>query len=408
MPEAPLLKCRPEDFRVEEILEPQLLPIGKGLFHIYRLKKTGWTTADAIDCIARSSSVPKNEIRSAGRKDKHAVTIQFLSSPARYPLVSHEKMLELQETGGLDVSLAPSAIKENHFKLTLRRIHPSLSASLHSVLEQQGQYGFPNYFDEQRFRSVGKSGAFLAERIAKKQFSGALKLYLCEDRRRDSAQDRERRKLYSNNWGDWEKLFILSKSIAEQRILDTLRQRPGKEGLTAALSLIPRDDLEMYFAAWQSSLWNETLSLIMNRESISGSTVCNTGGFLLFPSDIKKAHSLLNKMEIPTAASRLLFCEEKIRAGVMDVLEKHDIRLSQMNMRKMRAVHFSSFYRHAWAIPRNFKIGTSEPDPLHAARLRQEIEFTLPRGSYATMLVKAGWAALSSPLTVKSGDLPHH
>ena len=103
MTETPLLKCRPEDFQVEEILEPQLLPVGKGLFRVYRLKKTGWTTADAIDSIARSSSAPKNEIRSAGRKDRHAVTIQFISSPANRALVSHEKMLELQEMGGLDI-----------------------------------------------------------------------------------------------------------------------------------------------------------------------------------------------------------------------------------------------------------------------------------------------------------------
>ena len=399
MTETPLLKCRPEDFQVEEILEPQLLPVGKGLFRVYRLKKTGWTTADAIDSIARSSSAPKNEIRSAGRKDRHAVTIQFISSPANRALVSHEKMLELQEMGGLDTPLAPSAIKGNHFKLSLRRIHPPLSASLQSALEQQGQYGFPNYFDEQRFRSVGKSGAFLAERIVKKQFSGALKLHLCEDRRRDSSRDRERRKQYGDDWGNWEQLFAISKNIEEQRIFETLRQKQGKEGAAAALSLIPRDDLEMYFAAWQSFLWNESLSLFMNRQGINGSTICSAGGSLLFPFDIKQAHALLEKIEIPTTASRLLSCEEKIRLCVMDVLEKHDVRLPQMNMRKMRAVHFSSFYRNAWSLPHNFKIGALTPDTLHAARLTQNIEFTLSRGSYATMLIKAGWAALSSPLS---------
>ena len=395
MPDAPLLKCRPEDFQVEEILEPQLLPIGKGLFRIYRLKKTGWTTADAIDAIARSSSTPKNEIRYAGRKDRHAVTIQFISAPQNYCLVSHEKVLELQEVGGLDTSLAPSAIKGNHFKLTLRRIHPSFSAQLHDALQQQGQYGFPNYFDEQRFRSVGKSGAFIAERIVKKQFSGALKLYLCEERRRDCAQDRQRRKQYSDSWGDWSQLFPMAKKVEEQRVLDALVQRPGKEGMATALSLIPRDDLEMYFAAWQSFLWNETLSLIMNRQSINGSATCSTGGTFLFPCDTKQAHSLLNKIQIPTVASRLLSCDEDIRQCIMEVLKKHDVRLPQMNIRKMRAVHFSSFYRNAWSTPHDFKIGPLVPDTLHAAQLTQDIEFTLPRGSYATMLFKAGITTLT-------------
>lgn len=395
MPDTPLLKCRPEDFQVEEILEPQLLPTGRGVFRIYRLKKTGWTTADAIDAIARSSSAPKNEIRYAGRKDRHAVTIQFISAPQNYCLVSHEKALELQEVGGLNTPLAPSAIKGNLFKLALRRVHPSFSARLRDALQQQGRHGFPNYFDEQRFRSVGKSGTFIAERIVKKQFSGALKLYLCEERRRDCAQDRQRRKQYNDSWGDWNQLFAMAKKIEERRILDTLKKRPGKEGMAAALSLIPRDDLEMYFAAWQSFLWNETLSLIMNRQNINGSTTCDAGGELLFPFDVEQAHSLLNKIEIPTAASRLLSCDEEVRQCIMEVLKKHDVRPPQMNIRKMRAVHFSSFCRNAWTTPHDFKIGPLVPDTLHAARLTQDIEFTLPRGSYATMLVKAAITALT-------------
>lgn len=70
----------PEDFCVDEV--PLYEPSGAGAHFYVRLRKRGLATPEAITLLAQAASVESHEIGSAGMKDKHAVTTQWLSVPA--------------------------------------------------------------------------------------------------------------------------------------------------------------------------------------------------------------------------------------------------------------------------------------------------------------------------------------
>jgi tRNA pseudouridine13 synthase len=69
----------PEDFCVDEVAAYE--PSGEG-DHLYvRIRKRMMTTQAAIRLIARAGGVDARDIGSAGQKDRHAVTTQWLSLP---------------------------------------------------------------------------------------------------------------------------------------------------------------------------------------------------------------------------------------------------------------------------------------------------------------------------------------
>ena len=57
------LKHQPEDFRVEEIAEPQL---GGGPFALYRLAKTSLGTPEAVDAICRAWRIAREAVAVGG------------------------------------------------------------------------------------------------------------------------------------------------------------------------------------------------------------------------------------------------------------------------------------------------------------------------------------------------------
>jgi tRNA pseudouridine13 synthase len=69
----------PEDFVVDEV--PLYAAAGQGDHWYVRLGKRERTTADLKRAVAQAASVPEREIGHAGLKDKHAVTSQWLSVP---------------------------------------------------------------------------------------------------------------------------------------------------------------------------------------------------------------------------------------------------------------------------------------------------------------------------------------
>src|SRR5690606_12839938 len=76
-----LLKTLPEDFVVEEI--PAYEPGGEGEHLFLWVEKRDVPADGLIRHLAQTLGVPRDEIGTAGLKDRRAVTRQFVSVPAR-------------------------------------------------------------------------------------------------------------------------------------------------------------------------------------------------------------------------------------------------------------------------------------------------------------------------------------
>ena len=251
------IKVQPEDFEVTERLDLPLKAAG-GTYSIYRLQKREWNTVDAIAAAARANGVPVSAIGYGGKKDRHASTVQFLSVPARYRLDFESKNVSVRHEGFADDFISAFHLAGNDFRVTIRDLSETESKSLERGLERVSRWGFANYFDDQRFGSVSE-GAFLAERLIRGEFSGALQLFFCTIHPEDQAPLKALKSMRRQSWGDWTKLAALSRTIAEREIARILEKDPSRQALARALNSIPREELSMAFSAYQSFLWNATL-----------------------------------------------------------------------------------------------------------------------------------------------------
>lgn len=166
---------RPEDFRVDERLG--FAPAGEGPHLLVRVRKRRLSTARAMQALAGHWQVERRQMGHAGRKDRHALTTQWLSVPwppgASLPPTGSIP-LDQEPDARLEVigvmrhrrKLPVGALAGNDFQLTLRDVEASADA-LQTRVVTIARYGVPNYFGPQRF---GRDGDNLVR--ARRWFAG--------------------------------------------------------------------------------------------------------------------------------------------------------------------------------------------------------------------------------------------
>jgi tRNA pseudouridine13 synthase len=145
------LRAVPEDFRVEEV--PAYPLSGEG-DHLYlHLEKTGHTTAHVLRELSAQTGVRDRDVGVAGLKDRHAVTTQWLSVPARYEARLAAFRLEgvrVLETGRHGNKLAMGHLRGNRFVVRVRDAAGTADQA-EGTLARLTAGGVPNYFGPQRF-----------------------------------------------------------------------------------------------------------------------------------------------------------------------------------------------------------------------------------------------------------------
>ena len=147
------LRFEPGDFRVDENLGFE--PGGDGPHHWLVVCKTGCTTPFVTRVLGERFAVPVRDIGYSGLKDRHAVTTQWFSVPAR-PGAPEPKPGELAR--GVRIVRAERGRKklrrgvhaENRFAIVLREVRGDRAAFAARIV-LAAREGVPNYFGGQRF-----------------------------------------------------------------------------------------------------------------------------------------------------------------------------------------------------------------------------------------------------------------
>jgi tRNA pseudouridine13 synthase len=146
------LKGSPEDFVVEEI--PAYLPEGSGEFLYLWVEKRGLAAEQLVSHLARLLQISHQDIGVAGLKDRHAITRQYVSIPAkcesRLCAVDHPQ-ITLLDTGRHRNKLRPGHLKGNRFSIVIRDVEPAGLERARAIVSVMGTQGGANYFGEQRF-----------------------------------------------------------------------------------------------------------------------------------------------------------------------------------------------------------------------------------------------------------------
>ncbi|MFZ2054084.1 MAG: tRNA pseudouridine(13) synthase TruD [Candidatus Aminicenantales bacterium] len=378
-----MIKAVPEDFVVEERAELPLRP--RGEHRVYILKKRHWNTLDLVHHLSRSLGLPPSHFSYGGKKDKHGLTSQFITVQSVQDLSREGKDFSLESWGFMDRPMGPDLLRGNAFTVTIRDLDDI--SRLEFNVQEVWKTGFPNFFDDQRFRSYDPERGFFAEKILKRHWNGALQVFLTSSGPEDTRAECDRKAALFKNWKDWPLLLNLADDPLEKRIFGFLNDHP--KDFDQALHRIPEEEVSMLYAAFQSHLWNESLRrLIRMKVSVCVEVSGREGAYLFWPDLDAETFSYLSSLEIPTAAPKMEFGDDLSRSTFEDILQEKGLSPGSFRTKALRRVYFRSFQRKALIVPEELQVLSSGEDERHPGKKKWTISFVLPRGSYGTMLIK--------------------
>jgi tRNA pseudouridine13 synthase len=377
-----------DDFQVEELTD---VTPASGPFAFYRLEKTGWTTIDALSAVRRRWKIHHQRLSYGGLKDRHAHTIQYLTihNGPRRDLSHHA--IGVHYLGQVAAPFTSSDIRGNRFCITIRALSPEVRAETDDRLQELARQGVPNYFDDQRFGSVsGPVGEFMARHLVHGRFEEALLLALTAPYAFDKSTVKQEKAMLRRHWGDWEACKANLPRSHARSLVDYLRVHPSDfRGAVARL----RPELRgLYLSAYQSHLWNRILARWLTEHARPEQLrmLYLRLGPVPFHAGLDAATlSALAAFSLPLPSSRWKPEPDDPRLPVVEaIMAEEGLTLRDMQVRGMRELFFSRGERGSLCIPAALS-GEWGDDERHHGNLRLTLCFDLPRGSYATLIVKA-------------------
>lgn len=131
------------------------LDFGVGTHHIYNLRKTGYSTYDAVQYIADTLKCKTQDISYSGLKDEDGITVQYISSTNFWEpevlaqLNSSNSQIFLQYLGSSHTPCKIGRILGNSFRVKVRNIPHETASKISDGTFYRHSY--LNYYGTQRF-----------------------------------------------------------------------------------------------------------------------------------------------------------------------------------------------------------------------------------------------------------------
>lgn len=407
------LRKRAEDFVVEEVgTRPRETPSGKHLAVCIRL--TNWEHNAFIRDASRKVGVGRNAVGFAGTKDKRAVTTQWFSFLAER--LADEQVIErlsmLPRVEVLDHVRTQKGLRlgmheGNRFQIVVRDIEGEQAeiadrlAHTVGALEEIG--GVPNFFGIQRFGATRPITHLVGESIVRGELEEAVVRYVAGEASRES-EDAERARAIIRESRDWkEAQRILPKELKfELAVVQHLSAHP--DDYAGALRNLPSNLVLLFCHAYQSYLFNRMLSERIRQGlplhvPVEGDIVLPIaeGGIL----DVPPVHVT------PARFDKVLRQVEKGRALVSLPLLGYDTPMAsgapgevEARILDEESVEPQMFYdpplreassrglRRAVVAPVGDLGSEVTEDETAEGKLAAHVRFYLPKGSYATTLLR--------------------
>ncbi len=384
------LRRLPEDFQVQELTS--VVPHG-GAFALYRLTKTSIGTPEAVKAIVDRWGVHRKRISYGGLKDRHAVTVQHLTIHNGPRKSLRQNAIDVEYLGQINAPFTSAEMQGNRFQLVLRDMTVDEIQKAETAIAQVSRTGLPNYFDDQRFGSLGQSGEWIARAWCLGNWERALWLALADPHVNDPAAEKRQKQLLRDLWGQWPECQQQLERSHRRSIVTYLSDKakaykdPDCRG---ALGRVSVDLRGLYLSAYQSALWNRLLSRYLEAHCAGGDIqrFDLLSGSCVVPMQLSpEAANALQVTQLPLPCARIERPEGQIGDLLDAVLQEEKIELRELRVKYPRDSFFSKGTRAAMIIPAGLSASTADDD-LYPKRQKLTLAFDLPKGSYATILVK--------------------
>lgn len=405
------LRDRPADFRVEEReafgADLRELDADTGSYPhlVFRATLERWDTNDFASTLSKELGVSRERVSWAGTKDKHAVTTQLFSikyGENELPPID-DADIELLGRAGRPVLFGD--LMGNTFELVVRNAdRPGRAASIAEELRRfradgddtdGGAVAVPNYFGQQRFGSMRPITHRVGLDIVRGDWESAAVRYVCEPSEREPERTRTARTRLgeSREWSTASEILPGGLRF-ERAIAARLAERADTpDDYREAIERLPTNLQRMFTNAVQSYAFNRILSTRLRRglpfgRPVAGDVVCFADDDGLPDPDRtqtveeKQVRTVRRHCERGRAFVTAPLVGTDTAFGGGEPAEITQSVLSEIGIERSdfeRPGEFgSSGTRRAIRVSTELDLDT---DPL-------TLRFSLPKGSYATVLAR--------------------
>ncbi|MDA1265946.1 MAG: tRNA pseudouridine(13) synthase TruD [Planctomycetota bacterium] len=381
------LKSKPTDFKVDELLRDDYL-VERGEYRVYKVTKRKVTSLEAARALSDLTGVGVGDVSMAGLKDRQGVTQQYMSVRRGKVVSLRDGGLEIETVGYGAHELSANDSLGNAFRLVVRELDDREVRRLHASLPDVREYGLPNYFDEQRFGNLRHNQGWVMRELIRGGPEAALKRLLTAVSDHDDRRSMAFKSALHRHWGDWHTCRDIAGRFGQHHsVFEHLKQHDEFAG--AFRHVATRIRL-IHLFAWQSHLWNRALAAHFDRACSESErfTMRAREGKLVFPKGELPLPPTWGGM-LPLPGERLQGVElADQRELFAAALKPHKVHPDQLDSRGVPGLALKADPRAVRVIPGDLRVRPSEPDPLHRGKDMVRISFTLPRGSYATLVVR--------------------
>jgi len=376
-----LIKSVFEDFRVDEI--PGYDFAGSGTHVMVQVEKTGISTFEALRRICRAINFPERDAGYAGLKDARGITRQWFSfehvDPAKFEGLEIPK-LRVVSTTRHGNKLKRGHLRGNRFEITLREVAQGDVTHARATLDILAKRGVPNWYDEQRFGMAGTNDA-LGLALLRSDWEGFFNTLLGNPDNEPHLPTRAARKAYAD--GDLAQALELwpRNQNVERAALKALQEYGVGE---KPIKRLPQKNKQFYVSSLQSRLFNNCLERRFDEYNRvwDGDLCQKENGACFAVTDASAEQPRAETLEIsPTGpifgykmqqpATRALELETAILAEAGLTAESFDIGGGLGQRGDRRAYRFPLRDVACEYMDGNLKLA-----------------FTLPKGCYATIVLK--------------------
>lgn len=398
-----------EDFVVEEL--PLYPPSGAGTHTYLQVEKRGLSTMQAVHELARALNVSRRQIGYAGLKDARAVTRQWMSiehvEPERLTTLQNPRMQILAVTNHTN-KLHLGHLAGNAFVIKVRGTDTQRLAEFQDALAKLVQAGVPNYFGQQRFGGRGDVWA-VGRAVVRGDLEEALNTLLGRPTSRDHGNIRRARQLYERGkYAEaaraWPGMFR-----DERRALQVLHRARGTK--KRAFLAIDKALRKFYVSAYQSYLFNrvvaERLQTGLHQLWLGDLAWVHQSGAVFKVLDLQAEQPRADAFEISPSGPLFGYRMTQPTGDAAEI----EARLAAAESLSPQAFHLNRLRVKGGRRPLRFQPADAAIGLGADARgAYLQLRFTLPRGCYATSLLRElfvdEWSPTGEQLESDSAEDP--
>lgn len=402
------LRQEVEDFIVKEITNREEGEEGKYL--ILELVKRDWDTHHFTRHLAKILQISQKRICVAGTKDKRALTTQKISIfdlDASEIEKIHLKDIELKVLGRSRKSIELGDLWGNDFIIAVRDIAGSLEETKKTLerttSEIRTQGGVPNFFGIQRFGSVRPVTHLVGKAIVEGDFEKASMLYIAEPFPEEPEETRKARQFVKETRDFKEGLKSYPLRLGHERaMMNHLIANP--EDFAGSFLVLPKNLYKMFVHGYQSYIYNTILCRRLEKgislnQAQEGDIVCfkNEAGMPDSSKTEKVTAETVSAMNRLIKRNRAFITAPlpgyitEFASGVpgeieQEVLEELNVPLKGFSIEKIPEMSSKGMRREMLLqVEPKFEVAEDELNP---GKSKAVLEFMLPKGSYATTVLR--------------------